>query len=242
MTTLRRALALGVAFGLAATTVELWLNLIPFILRRFGPGPIFFLKVAGLEMVLGALLGLVAAPLLRLRWGVVLHVVVVALAWYGLARWVALDAPVFAPLELGPAAGGALLVLGGLLLARQRPRLPWLLGALAFVAGMLTPPLYLQFTTPPKPSRAALPPPPEGAPDVVLIVLDTVRAENVSTYGYARPTAPEIDALAREGALFLDATSPSTWSLPSHASLFTGRYPSSHGAHAAPRGPRDRGR
>ncbi len=232
MTTLRRALALGVAFGLAATTIELWLNLIPFILRRFGAGPIFFLKVAGLEMVLGALLGLVAAPLLRLRWGVVLHVVALALAWYGLARWVALDAPVFALLELGPAAGGALLVLGGLLLARSRPRLPWLLGALAFVAGMLTPPLYLRFTTPPQPPRAALPSPPEGAPDVVLIVLDTVRAENVSTYGYARPTAPEIDALAREGALFLDATSPSTWSLPSHASLFTGRYPSSHGAHA----------
>jgi arylsulfatase A-like enzyme len=67
---------------------------------------------------------------------------------------------------------------------------------------------------------------------VVVIVLDTVRAENVSTYGYRRPTAPALDALAAEGALFLDATSPSTWSLPSHASLFTGRYPSSHGAHA----------
>ena len=51
-------------------------------------------------------------------------------------------------------------------------------------------------------------------------------------------TAPGIDALAREGALFLDATSPSTWSLPSHASLFTGRYPSSHAAHAEPRGAR----
>jgi arylsulfatase A-like enzyme len=67
---------------------------------------------------------------------------------------------------------------------------------------------------------------------VVLVVLDTVRAGSVSTYGYTRPTAPVVDALAQEGALFLDATSPSTWSLPSHASLFTGRYPSSHGAHA----------
>jgi arylsulfatase A-like enzyme len=66
---------------------------------------------------------------------------------------------------------------------------------------------------------------------VVLVVLDTVRAGNVSGYGYARPTSPELDRLAAEGALFLDATSPSTWSLPSHASLFTGRYPSSHGAH-----------
>ena len=74
-------------------------------------------------------------------------------------------------------------------------------------------------------------PPPAGAPDVVLVVLDTVRAQNLASYGYGRPTSPTIDALAREGALFMDATSPSTWSLASHASLFTGRYPSGHGAH-----------
>jgi arylsulfatase A-like enzyme len=64
-----------------------------------------------------------------------------------------------------------------------------------------------------------------------LIVLDTVRAENMSAYGYARETTPGFDALAREGALYLDATSPSTWSLASHASLFTGLFPSVHGAH-----------
>lgn len=64
------------------------------------------------------------------------------------------------------------------------------------------------------------------------MVLDTVRAGSVSAYGYHRPTSPTLEALAREGALYRDATSPSTWSLPSHASLFTGRYPSSHGAHA----------
>ena len=66
---------------------------------------------------------------------------------------------------------------------------------------------------------------------MVLIVLDTVRAGSVSTYGYERATAPALDALAREGALFLDATSPSTWSLPSHGSLFTGWFPSAHGVH-----------
>lgn len=91
--------------------------------------------------------------------------------------------------------------------------------------------IYLKATTPPLPSRAELPPAKPGAPNVVLVVLDTVRARNVSTYGYGRPTSPELDRLAAEGALFLDATSPSTGSLPSHASLFTGRYPSSHGAH-----------
>ena len=77
------------------------------------------------------------------------------------------------------------------------------------------------------PSGAA----PVGAPDVVLIVLDTVRAADMSSYGYKRATTPTFDALAKEGALFLDATAPSTWSLPSHASLFTGLFPSAHGAH-----------
>jgi arylsulfatase A-like enzyme len=60
------------------------------------------------------------------------------------------------------------------------------------------------------------------------VVLDTVRAANTSAYGYSRPTTPTLERLARDGALFLDATSPSTWSLPSHGSLFTGLYPSVH--------------
>ncbi|MEN8184065.1 MAG: sulfatase-like hydrolase/transferase [Myxococcota bacterium] len=232
MTTLRRALLLGLAFGLAASTAELWLNLIPFTQRRFGPGPLFFVKVAALQLLLGALLGALAAPLLRLRGGPALHVLAVSLLWYGLERWVSVDAPLFTPLEVGPPAAGAVLVLLGLLVARWRPAVAWMLGLVALAAGMAAPQIYLRATAPPRAVQLEPAPPPPGAPDVVLIVLDTVRAGSLSTYGYERPTAAGIDALAREGALFLDATSPSTWSLPSHASLFTGRYPSSHGAHA----------
>ncbi len=157
--------------------------------------------------------------------------IALGLAWWGLERWVAVNSPVFAQLEVAPPALGALLVLLGLGLARRRPRLPWAIGVAALTAAIAAPQLHLRATTPPEPPRAALPPARPGAPDVVLVVLDTVRAGSVSAYGYERPTSPELDALAREGALFLDATSPSTWSLPSHASLFTGRYPSSHGAH-----------
>jgi arylsulfatase A-like enzyme len=73
--------------------------------------------------------------------------------------------------------------------------------------------------------------PPPNAPDVVVVVLDTMRADHMSAYGYARPTTPHFDALAENGLLFAEAISPATWSLPSHASLFTGRYPSAHGAH-----------
>src|SRR5215813_5513547 len=64
-----------------------------------------------------------------------------------------------------------------------------------------------------------------GAPNVLLIVLDTLRADHVSSYGYSRTTTPTIDAMARRGVLFENAIAASSWSLPSHASLLTGRYP-----------------
>ena len=69
-----------------------------------------------------------------------------------------------------------------------------------------------------------------GAPNVLFLVLDTQRAENMSTYGYARPTSPHIDSLAADALLFEQAFSPSSWTLPSHASYFTGRLPQEHRA------------
>jgi arylsulfatase A-like enzyme len=72
-------------------------------------------------------------------------------------------------------------------------------------------------------------------PDILLVVLDTVRADHVGAYGYARTHTPTLDRIAVEGMLFEDATAPATWSLPSHASLFTGRFPSAHGATDASR-------
>lgn len=67
-------------------------------------------------------------------------------------------------------------------------------------------------------------------PNVVLIVLDTVRRDRVSAYGYDRETTPAFDAFAEGATLFSDAVSQSSWSIPSHASLLTGEYPSDHGA------------
>lgn len=231
MSTLRRALARGIAFGFAATTVGMWLQMIGFVQRRMGASVPLMLETAALETLLGALLGLATAPLLRLRGGSAWHVLAMALAWYGLERSVSLGSPLFARVEQTQPAAGALLALLGIWLARRWPRLPWAIGVLLLAGAIAAPATYLRVTTPELPPQGALPPARPGAPDVVLVVLDTVRAGSVSTYGYTRPTAPELDGLAREGALFLDATSPATWSLPSHASLFTGRYPSSHGAH-----------
>jgi arylsulfatase A-like enzyme len=65
-------------------------------------------------------------------------------------------------------------------------------------------------------------------PDVFLIVLDTVRADRLSCYGYRRGTTPQIDAFAQTGVLFERAISPAQWTIPAHASLFTGEYPTTH--------------
>ena len=70
-------------------------------------------------------------------------------------------------------------------------------------------------------------------PDVLLVVLDTVRADKLSTYGYHRPTSPQLDAVAAAGVTFEDVTAPGSWTWPSHASLFTGVGPWEHGAHAS---------
>jgi arylsulfatase A-like enzyme len=67
--------------------------------------------------------------------------------------------------------------------------------------------------------------PPPGSPNVLLIVLDTVAADHLSLYGYTRPTSPTLEALARRGARFDRAQATSSWTLPSHAGFFTGRWP-----------------
>src|SRR5256886_5295189 len=70
---------------------------------------------------------------------------------------------------------------------------------------------------------------PQSSTNVLVIVLDTLRADHLSSYGYPRATSPEIDRIASQGVLFENAIAPCSWSLPSHASLLTGRVPSEHG-------------
>jgi glucan phosphoethanolaminetransferase (alkaline phosphatase superfamily) len=72
---------------------------------------------------------------------------------------------------------------------------------------------------------AALPAAPSRAPNVLLLIYDTVRALNLSSYGYYRQTTPRLDSLAREGVLFERAVATTSWTGPSHASLFTGHFP-----------------
>ncbi len=67
-------------------------------------------------------------------------------------------------------------------------------------------------------------------PNVILITLDTTRADHLTAYGYSRDTSPFLAKLASEGALFENAFTVSSWTLPSHSSIFTGKLPSVHGA------------
>jgi arylsulfatase A-like enzyme len=66
-------------------------------------------------------------------------------------------------------------------------------------------------------------------PNVVLIVLDTTRRDHLGCYGHTGGLTPNADRVAGEGTVYEDAISPSPWTVPSHASMFTGLHPMSHG-------------
>jgi arylsulfatase A-like enzyme/predicted Zn-dependent protease len=68
-----------------------------------------------------------------------------------------------------------------------------------------------------------------GKPNVVLVTLDTTRADHLGCYGYAAGSTPNLDALARGGVLFTEAASPAPLTLPAHSSIMTGMYPTHHG-------------
>ncbi len=102
------------------------------------------------------------------------------------------------------------------------------LAAVALVTALLVVPIR---STP-----LAIPPSPPGSPDaagppVILISLDTTRADHLSVYGYRRDATPRLAEFAREARLFQRAYATSSWTLPTHASVFTGRLPVEHGAH-----------
>ena len=73
-----------------------------------------------------------------------------------------------------------------------------------------------------------------GRPNVLLIVMDTVHADHLAVYGYERDTTPNLRDLARDSMVYTNAISASDITLTSHASLFTGMYPSWHGAYCDP--------
>ncbi|WZO97122.1 sulfatase-like hydrolase/transferase [Isosphaeraceae bacterium EP7] len=84
---------------------------------------------------------------------------------------------------------------------------------------------YHRTTLAEKRALAALPQASADAPNVLLLVLDTVRADRLSLHGADRETTPNLARLAEQGVTFNEARSAAPWTYPSHASLFTGRWP-----------------
>lgn len=70
---------------------------------------------------------------------------------------------------------------------------------------------------------------PGTPPNVVWLSIESLRADHVGCYGYERDTTPELDALAKEATVFTRADAVTSWTLTSHASMFTGLYPAAHG-------------
>jgi arylsulfatase A-like enzyme len=80
--------------------------------------------------------------------------------------------------------------------------------------------------------QPTLPAPGNKPPNVLLLVLDTVRAQSLGAYGYGRPTSTYVDQFAASGVSFQRALATAPWSLASHASMFTGRLPHELGVSA----------
>ena len=100
---------------------------------------------------------------------------------------------------------------------------------LSLPIGLLVPGLAPSLGAVPGAEGDSRPLPAADAPNLVLLVLDTLRADHLGCYGYARPTSPELDALASSGQIYRHAQSVATHTSAAHASLFTGLLPSEHG-------------
>jgi len=83
------------------------------------------------------------------------------------------------------------------------------------------------------PARTGIPGSLQEKPNIVIVTLDTVRADHLSYAGYPKKTSPVLDEIAAQGVVFNNAHATSSWTLPSHASLFTGKYIYEHKAHMA---------
>ncbi|MEP7327333.1 MAG: sulfatase [Gemmatimonadota bacterium] len=222
------AVSLGLLYGMIEGLESFGLSLLPAGLSWSNGNsveammfmPVFYLVA---YLAIGLLLLPFALLIRRPWWDQVLLFLLVLLSAYLAARNQQAVFNKFASAVLG--LGIATVVLRSY---RKRPErwnrvlvggCPWIVAtAILLIAGSF---VGLRISESRKLSRLAAAD--RAAPNVLLIVLDTDRADHMSAYGYHRPTTPSLESLAREGTLFEQAYSPSSWTLPSHASMFTGR-------------------
>lgn len=227
---LRRAISLGLAAGLGEAAIRLgW--------RYFGGRMqihtsmdiLWMAPVANAIVFLIVALGLVAAlAILGRRLTPATKLAFVSGALVALAVWsltervpqIGRRAGALLGLGAGVAVGQSLRRRGATRTVLDRAFVP--LGAVVGVLGVA---VIASGIIRERRAFAALPPHDPGLPNVLLLILDTVRAQSTSVHGHVRRTTPEIEALADSGVRFDRAFSTAPWTLPSHTSMFTGRYP-----------------
>lgn len=207
----------GLAVGTGLFVADSITNFVP-TLHLFGG------RGAGYELAIGW--ALYVAPcavldaLLRAAWPE-------ARRAYGLVRFaLALGLFAVAGHLIGRGWLVSLLLLGGLWAALALWRWTALLAAVALVLALL--PALPRKAQGPRTAVGGTAP--ADAPSIAVIVLDTLRRDHTSAYGYERDTTPNLARLAARGVRFDRAYSTSCWTLPSHASIFTGLLPEQHGA------------
>ncbi|HMB67779.1 MAG TPA: sulfatase, partial [bacterium] len=145
----------------------------------------------------------------------------------------------------GPKTAGVLLFPAALLLLaflvqrilRSRSQVPTVLTTLTVLLAAI----LLDHT-----AHVLAPQPPPAAddepdrPNVLMIIMDTVRADHLSLYGYERETSPHLEELARRATVYRRSVASGDMTLTTHASLFTGLYGRTHGAHRSPMTPAGR--
>jgi arylsulfatase A-like enzyme len=191
--------------------------------------PVFYL--AG-YLLIGFLLALVSLLIRRESWDVVLVFGLAALSGYLAARNQGAVFSMWASALLGLGIGSVVVRGYRNHLDRWRAGVMRSLPLLAVVVMAVIGGTWFGKRLVERHRLAALPAAAGGAPSVLLILLDTQRADHLSAYGYHRPTTPHLDSLAATGLLFEQAYASSSWTLPSHASLFTGRMVHEHDAGA----------
>jgi arylsulfatase A-like enzyme len=190
--------------------------------------------VANLAVMMG--LGLLVAGLNRLRPGLVSRRAAVLL-FAALALWgPMLRAPLYGAASLVVAVGASRLISrwieGHAAGFRRFARYSLIaMGALVSTTAVVS---CGRQTLAESRALARLPAPPAGAGNVLLIVMDTVRADSLSLYGYTRDTTPHLSRWANRGVRFDWALAAAPWTFPSHCSFLTGQWPSALNAHWDP--------
>ena len=215
-------------FGLGMYISHCWHYLFPTFLYTLPFVTVVAAALAGLALGAAKLVEKLPVQDDRYRQGLlqgIVEILLLALVYWPLSKWEGFFTDPNTPLYMG--AGLALVHIWGIgLLQRYQvlagPRKKIILGCVA--VGLISAMTISQLRY-----RAQVHGP---APHdrVIFITLDTTRADHISAYGYPRQTSPNIDAVARTGARFAFAICPMGTTDPSHASMFTGTYPRTHGS------------